>query len=77
MATEEAKYDSVDLTWNHVNCSVESKVEPGTTVQILQDVSGYARAGKMTTIMGPSGAGKTTMVSDFVLTLTWFANAVH
>jgi energy-coupling factor transporter ATP-binding protein EcfA2 len=59
--SSEATYKCVDLSWNDVSCSAYSK-EKGGTIQILQGVCGYARAGKLTSIMGPSGAGKTTMV---------------
>ena len=53
----------VDIAWSAVSCSVELKVDSCVSrVHVLKDVSGYARAGKITTIMGPSGAGKTTMV---------------
>ena len=70
MASENAKANGlgfsqkpVDLAWNSLSCSAPNKADKkGTTVQILNDVSGYARAGRLTSIMGPSGAGKTTMV---------------
>jgi hypothetical protein len=53
----------MDIAWNALSCSVPSK--GGETVHILSNVSGYARAGKITAIMGPSGAGKTTMVRSW------------
>jgi ABC-type multidrug transport system ATPase subunit len=63
-------YKNIDISWNSLNCKVCNKSEAGRTIDILVDVNGYANAGKLTAIMGPSGAGKTTLVR-FVATIIW------
>jgi len=50
----------VVLAWKNINYSV-----PGANKkpkQLLREVSGYARPGEMTALMGSSGAGKTTLM---------------
>jgi ABC-type multidrug transport system ATPase subunit len=44
------------LTWNDLSADVKGK-------KILNNVSGYCTPGSTLAIMGPSGAGKTTMLS--------------
>ena len=61
LSSSEGKYSSVDIAWNALHVSVPSKSD-GKIVDILKGVSGYAKRGCVTSIMGPSGAGKTTMV---------------
>jgi ABC-type lipoprotein export system ATPase subunit len=56
------KYHQIDIAWNDLCCSAPSKIAGEGTIDILKNVSGCARAGQVTSIMGPSGAGKTTMV---------------
>jgi ATP-binding cassette subfamily G (WHITE) protein 2 (SNQ2) len=46
----------VTLTWKNVTAKVGTKA-------ILDNVSGFCKPGQMLAIMGPSGAGKTTMLS--------------
>jgi ABC-type multidrug transport system ATPase subunit len=43
------------LTWSSVSLTVDGR-------QILEDISGEARAGRLLAIMGPSGAGKTSLL---------------
>ena len=53
----------VTLTWRHINYSVE--VGTGKEKhwrQLLTDISGFAAPGRMTALMGSSGAGKTTLM---------------
>lgn len=54
-----AKSESV-FTWRDVSYSVPFR---GETKQILNNVSGYAKPGKMVALMGASGAGKTTLLN--------------
>ena len=60
--TENMDYSSIELTWENVYCQVTSRKDPSVTIDILRGVSGYARQSHITSIMGPSGAGKTTLV---------------
>lgn len=57
-----SKYKTIDIAWNDLSCAVPSKTDPNQTIEILKNVSGTAAAGQVTSIMGPSGAGKTTMM---------------
>jgi ABC-type multidrug transport system ATPase subunit len=54
-----AKSESV-FTWRDVSYSVPFR---GEKKQILNNVSGYAKPGKMVALMGASGAGKTTLLN--------------
>lgn len=56
------KYQKIDIAWNDLGVSAPSKVKGEGNVSILKGTSGVASAGSVTSIMGPSGAGKTTMV---------------
>uniref|UniRef100_A0A7S3YF66 ABC transporter domain-containing protein n=1 Tax=Lotharella globosa TaxID=91324 RepID=A0A7S3YF66_9EUKA len=56
------KINGIDLRWHKVSYSVPGK-KSGTTKQILFDCSGNVAKGEMCCIMGPSGAGKTTMMN--------------
>ena len=61
------KHVSMGLQWKHVNFSVESvgdtKDAPKTTKHVLSDMSGHAEPGALLAIMGPSGAGKTSLLN--------------
>ncbi|KAJ3023036.1 hypothetical protein HKX48_004518 [Thoreauomyces humboldtii] len=50
-----------DFTWKHINYTVPTKDGPK---QLLNDVSGFVRAGQLTALMGSSGAGKTTLIDS-------------
>lgn len=53
------------LEWKNVSYSVQEKKFRGPVVEkpILQDVSGYARPGQLTAILGASGAGKSSLLN--------------
>ena len=52
------------LRWSRVGLlSVRSKKKKTTTVQILENVSGEAMPGRVLAIVGPSGAGKTSLLN--------------
>jgi len=53
------KSDSI-FTWRNVNYSVPYL---GGERQLLNEVNGYAKPGKMVALMGASGAGKTTLLN--------------
>ena len=53
------KSDSI-FTWRNVNYTVPYL---GGERQLLNNVNGYARPGKMVALMGASGAGKTTLLN--------------
>lgn len=48
-----------DFSWKHISYTVPTKDGPK---QLLNDVSGFVRAGQLTALMGSSGAGKTTLI---------------
>lgn len=48
------------FTWQNVNYTIPYK---GAERKLLQDVQGYVRPGKLTALMGGSGAGKTTLMN--------------
>ncbi|KAI8587104.1 ABC-2 type transporter-domain-containing protein [Geranomyces variabilis] len=48
-----------DFSWKHINYTVTTKAGPK---QLLNDVSGFVKAGQLTALMGSSGAGKTTLI---------------
>ncbi|KAJ3158179.1 hypothetical protein HDU86_003134 [Geranomyces michiganensis] len=48
-----------DFSWKHINYTVTTKDGPK---QLLNDVSGFVKAGQLTALMGSSGAGKTTLI---------------
>ena len=52
------------LRWSRVGLlSVGRKKKKTTTVQILENVSGEAMPGRVLAIVGPSGAGKTSLLN--------------
>jgi len=51
------------FSWQNVNYVVP--VSGGQHRQLLDDVSGYVSPGKLTALMGESGAGKVNLVFDF------------
>lgn len=57
-ATEGVQVRSV-LTWRDVTYDIRIKNEPR---RLLDGVSGWARPGTLTALMGVSGAGKTTLL---------------
>jgi len=56
----------VTLSWRHINYTVDippaKRGDKPTKRQLLKDISGFAAPGKMTALMGSSGAGKTTLM---------------
>ncbi|CAJ1393309.1 unnamed protein product [Effrenium voratum] len=54
----------LELRWEALSmCSWQVSRKSQEAVQILTNVSGAARAGKITCILGPSGSGKTTLLN--------------
>lgn len=54
-----AKNSSI-FTWQHVNYHIPAG---GKQKQLLCDVQGYVRPGRLTALMGASGSGKTTLLN--------------
>eukprot|EP01041_Mallomonas_annulata_P004532 gene4532-8997_t len=46
------------LTWRHINVTAK-----GRTMKMLDNVSGIAKSGQVLVLMGPTGAGKSTMIN--------------
>jgi ATP-binding cassette subfamily G (WHITE) protein 2 (SNQ2) len=46
------------FTWQHMNYKLSDR-------QLLNDVSGYVAPGKLTALMGESGAGKVRAINRF------------
>ena len=47
------------FTWKNLNYTVQAG---GKSIQLLNNISGYCKAGTLTALMGSSGAGKTTLM---------------
>ena len=66
---EEDKIDSKPLLrWKNIALAVEKKTKhkdtkAKTTLSILSNVSGEAKSGRLLAIVGPSGAGKTSLLN--------------
>lgn len=56
------------FTWQHLNYVVP--IGHGETRQLLMDVSGYVAPGKLTALMGESGAGKVRLMDMNILFVT-------
>ena len=54
------KRNSLTVEWNNLNFTVTT---PEGEKRILNDVSGFAKPGQLLAIMGPSGAGKTSLLN--------------
>ncbi len=53
----------IALTWKNVSLEVENKHKEGAKTQILNSISGFCPPGQLLAIMGPSGAGKTSLLN--------------
>jgi len=56
----------ITLQWKDINYSVDTYDKPTKTSNIktiLHSISGYAAAGSMVAIMGPTGSGKTSLLN--------------
>lgn len=50
------------LEWRHLSLKVAKESKHQREKTILADVSGAARSGELVVLMGPSGAGKTSLL---------------
>lgn len=50
------------FSWQHINYTIP--LSAGRHKQLLDDVSGYVAPGKLTALMGATGAGKVRMSSN-------------
>jgi len=57
------KVQPVELIWKNVTSTITVGRRKKKTRKLLNNVSGYVRPGQLLAIMGPSGAGKTTMLN--------------
>ena len=66
---EEEEEDKIDagkplLRWKNIELAVETKTKKTKkTTSILSTLSGEAKAGRLLAIVGPSGAGKTSLLN--------------
>eukprot|EP00808_Paulinella_micropora_P014425 g75589.t1 len=58
---DETAAEDVLLSWKSINMTVRGK--DGKGKPLLNDVTGYLKHGEMLAIMGPSGAGKTSLMN--------------
>lgn len=52
------------LGWHDLAYTVQGSGAASATKEVLSDLTGYARAGKVLGVMGPSGAGKARHCAD-------------
>lgn len=57
------KVKPVEITWKSLTSSITVGRRKKKTRVLLNNVNGYVRPGQLLAIMGPSGAGKTTMLN--------------
>ena len=55
----------VDIEYRNLSFRVVSKDEADGVFYILKNLNGTCRSGRLHAILGPSGAGKTTLVWPF------------
>lgn len=60
-ATDQGSPGKVDLAWSELTLRLDQK--DGSVKRILDNVAGEAKAGRLLAIMGPSGAGKTSLLN--------------
>jgi len=53
----------VEIAWKNVSSTITVGRRKKRTRTLLNNVNGYVRPGQLLAIMGPSGAGKTTMLN--------------
>ncbi|TMW59407.1 hypothetical protein Poli38472_004476 [Pythium oligandrum] len=58
----ERKFVPVTLAFSDIRYSVPNPTDPKQDLVLLKGISGFARPGTMTALMGSSGAGKTTLM---------------
>ena len=66
LSTTALPFQPIDLAWRNIHYSVMVNPQDGgkgkVARKLLDGISGYARAGQLTALMGSSGAGKTTLM---------------
>ncbi|KAI8615304.1 ABC-2 type transporter-domain-containing protein [Chytriomyces sp. MP71] len=58
------------LVWQNVVYTVPHPKKKGETLQLLDHISGYAKPGTLTALIGSSGAGKTTLLDVIAMRKT-------
>jgi len=57
------KVTPVEMSWQNLTSTITVGRRKKKSRTLLNNVSGYVRPGQLLAIMGPSGAGKTTMIN--------------
>ena len=70
---EEKTASASGVTIEFENISVSVKTETGEEKTILKDVSGTLQSGRVTAVIGPTGAGKTTQHNRFLFNPLFFS----
>eukprot|EP00884_Botryococcus_braunii_P014587 jgi/Botrbrau1/23129/Bobra.0243s0059.1 len=69
LPAEDAVHSGITVTFQNVTYTVKTSKKKGSSINLLQNISGYFLPQRMFALMGPSGSGKTTLLDVLADTL--------